>query len=74
MSQSKTLKELRALSSTELEQRASDQRNALADLRLRIRQGAMKQTHKVSQIRREIARILTLLRETSPQKGKGHAR
>jgi len=56
-------KEFRALPAAELRQRVSQTRQELDTLRLKARQGALEQPHRIRQLRRDLARILTVLRE-----------
>jgi large subunit ribosomal protein L29 len=55
--------ELRGLPEAELRQRLAQTRQELVTLRLKAKQGALEQPHQIRQMRREIARIFTVLRE-----------
>lgn len=55
--------ELRGLSLDELEQKAKDQRKALFDARLRHTTGQLENTAQLKTLKREIARVETVLRE-----------
>ena len=55
--------ELRAMPEGELQQKLADVRKELRDLRLKARQGQLDQPHRIAFLRRDIARMLTLLRE-----------
>lgn len=56
-------KELRAMPANELTQKLTESRAALTLLRLKARQGALEQPHQIRQLRRDIARFLTVLAE-----------
>lgn len=56
--------ELRALPEPDLRQRMVDVRKELTALRLKAHQGTSEQPHQIRQMRRAIARILTLLHES----------
>ncbi|MBI3320463.1 MAG: 50S ribosomal protein L29 [Candidatus Omnitrophica bacterium] len=56
-------KELRAVPAVELSQRLTEARKTLTLLRLKARQGALEQPHQIRQLRRDIARLLTVLTE-----------
>ena len=57
------IKELRAMPEAELRQRLAQTRKDLSALRLKARQGAVEHPHRIRQTRRDIARMLTALRE-----------
>jgi len=50
----------------ELHQRMAETRRELTALRLKARQGAVEQPHRIRQMRQDIARILTVLAEQQP--------
>ena len=56
-------KELRALGEPELQSQLAKAREELAALRLKAAQGTVEQPHKIRQIRKDVARMLTLLNE-----------
>lgn len=56
-------KEFRATPAAELRQQASQTRRELDALRLKARQGALEQPHRIRQLRRDLARMLTVLNE-----------
>ncbi len=56
-------KELRTVPEPELLQRLRDSRKQLAGLRLQAAQGAIEQPHRIRLVRRELARIQTVLHE-----------
>ena len=60
-----TTKELRALPADDLQAQLSALRKDLWQHRLKVRDGSLQQTHALSQMRRQIARVHTLLRETA---------
>lgn len=67
----KVLSELRSLSAPELSQRLTQWRQELRDCRLKAAQGNVEQPHRIRQLRRNIARALTLQgqQQTAPVKG-----
>ena len=52
--------ELRSLAAPELSQRLTQWREELRDLRLKAAQGTVEQPHRIRQLRRNIARALTI--------------
>lgn len=62
-------KELRELTTEELEQKRSDLREDLFRLRMRKAVGQLENPIRLRQLRREIARISTLLRERGLDRG-----
>ena len=56
-------KEVRALSEGELHARLGEIRAELVSLQLKSHRGSIEQPHRVGQMRRDVAKILTLLRE-----------
>ena len=67
------VKELRALTDPELRQRLEQTHQDLRGLRLKASGGAIEQPHRIRQMRRDIARMLTILGESgrsgTPQVG-----
>ncbi len=59
----KQAKELRALNDTELEHRLGETKEELFNLRFQNATGELENVARLPQVRREIARIETLLRE-----------
>ncbi len=57
------VKELRELSSADIQEQLGKLRGELWQLRLKAKEGAVQQTHQMLQIRRQIARIQTILSE-----------
>jgi large subunit ribosomal protein L29 len=55
------IQELRTKSDIDLKELLKDRRSRLEELRFLLSQGKVKQVHEVKQIRKDIARILTLL-------------
>ena len=55
------ISELRTLQAVELQQRATDLRRELGSLHMKARQGAVEQPHRIRQMRRDVARLLTIL-------------
>lgn len=56
-------KELRELSPAELDKKLREARQHLLHMRLRKQTGQVEKTHEYTQLRREIARLLTALRQ-----------
>jgi large subunit ribosomal protein L29 len=57
------VKEVRAMSEGELRARLSEIRAELTSLRFKSHRGSIEQPHRIGQMRRDVARILTLLQE-----------
>ena len=57
------MNELRAMSAVELTQKVTQTQRELDTLRLKAKQATLEQPHRIGQLRRDIARIQTLLRE-----------
>ncbi|RLA80032.1 MAG: 50S ribosomal protein L29 [Deltaproteobacteria bacterium] len=64
-------KELRELSDEELRQRERELREELFNLRFQHSLGQLGNTARISQVKREIARIKTILREREIARGEG---
>ncbi len=62
-----TVRDLRGLSETELRQRIDQARKDLAGMRLKASQNSLEQPHQIRFLRRDIARMLTLIGEQSRQ-------
>ncbi len=58
-----TIKELRGQSQTDLNAQLEKLRSELWQQRVKVREGALQQTHLLSAVRRQIARVHTVLRE-----------
>lgn len=58
-----TIKELRGQSKTDLNAQLEKLRSELWQQRVKVREGALQQTHLLSAVRRQIARVHTVLRE-----------
>ena len=56
--------ELRGLPEGELLERIASARRELAALRLRASQGVLEQPHQIQDLRRDVARMLTIVRES----------
>ena len=56
-------KEFRALPAAELRQRVTESKRELETLRIKARQGGLEQPHRIRQLRRDVARMLTALQE-----------
>jgi len=57
------MEELRSLPEADLIRRVSEARTELATLRLKARQGAVEQPHRLRDLRHHVARLQTMLRE-----------
>jgi large subunit ribosomal protein L29 len=66
-------KELRALNDTELEHRLGETKEELFNLRFQNATGQLDNIARLPQVRREIARIETLLREREIAAAEQHA-
>ena len=55
--------ELRDLTKEELQQRYDDTRKELINLRLQQTTGQMEKSSRIRELRRDVARILTMMRE-----------
>lgn len=64
-------KELRELSDEELRQRERELREELFNLRFQHSLGQLGNTARISQVKREIARIKTILREREIARSEG---
>ncbi len=62
--------ELRELSPEELGQRLKGIKRELFDLRMQKAGGKLSTPHKIKQIRRDAARILTLIQEATSEESK----
>lgn len=58
-------KEIRELSPTEIETKIRECREALVQLRLRKHTGQVEKTHELRSLRKDIARLETILNEKS---------
>ncbi len=56
-------KDIRELSEAEIEKKLRDSRDAHVDLRMRKQTGQVEHPHEFKQLRREIARLETILKE-----------
>ena len=55
------INDMRAIAPAELRQKVDEARRELIGMRIKARQGAIEQPHRIRQIRRDIARMLTVL-------------
>ncbi|RIH84136.1 50S ribosomal protein L29 [Meiothermus luteus] len=65
--------ELRKLAESELQKRIQERKKELMELRFQASIGQLEKNHRVKEVRREIARMLTILGEKARQKGADHA-
>jgi large subunit ribosomal protein L29 len=56
-------KDIREMSEVEIEKKLRDTRDAHVNLRLRKQTGQVEHSHEFTQLRREIARLETILKE-----------
>lgn len=64
--------QLRGMTDTDLHLRLKDLRKELVDLRLEAQRKTLEQPHRIRQLRRYMARMLTVLQEkrTTPQEAR----
>ncbi|HPF99919.1 MAG TPA: 50S ribosomal protein L29 [Kiritimatiellia bacterium] len=60
--------ELRDLTKEELQQRCDDSRKELFNLRLQQSTGQMEKSSRIRELRRDVARILTMMRQRDEAK------
>ena len=63
------LKELRALDDKELNKRISESKKELFDLRLKISTGTLEKPSRVDELRKDIARMKTILNDRKKNGG-----
>lgn len=66
--------ELRNLTREELQNRLKEAQRELFNLRFQIATGQLKNFNRITEVKRDIARILTVLRETELEEAKSEAR
>jgi large subunit ribosomal protein L29 len=64
-----TVKDLRGMSEADLRAQVGKLRQEIWHSRLKLREGAAQQTHQIRQARRQIARILTILKQQTAKSG-----
>ena len=69
----KILKELRELAADELRRKADELQRELLSTRLQQAGQQLKNPLKLRQLRRDIARVLTLINEKTPRQARGKA-
>ena len=69
MKVNETLKELRALSDEELVSRIKESKKELFDLRLKQSTGALEKPSRIHELRKNIARMNTILNERKNENG-----
>ena len=57
------LEEMRKLSTTELEKKVLETKEELFDLRMKQATGTLRETHKITNLRKQVARLKTILKE-----------
>lgn len=60
-------KELRGLTAEELQQKLSDSREELFNLRFQHATAQLENTSRIPQVKKTIARVLTILKETGKE-------
>ena len=58
-----TIKDLRGMSETDLRAQVGKLRQEIWHGRIKLREGAAQQSHHIRQARRQIARVLTILKQ-----------
>lgn len=66
-------KELRALSIEELQKKERELRRELFNLRFQLAKGELQNVRRIKAVRKDIARILTIITEKSGTQDKGKA-
>lgn len=67
-----TAQELRELEDEELETRLAEYRRELLNLRFQVATGQLDNVSRVNQVRKDVARVLTLLRDREIAEAEGH--
>lgn len=65
--------EIRALSVDELKQKEMDLRKELFNLRFQLSKGELQNNMRIRAVRKDIAKVLTVITEKSDKRGKGNA-
>ena len=58
-------KDLRGLPAEDVRKRVGELQATISELRLKSRRGALEQPHRIQFLRRDVARLLTVLREAA---------
>lgn len=69
MKVNENLKELRALTNEELEAKVKENKKELFDLRLKQSTGSLEKPSRIQELRKNVARIKTILRERKENGG-----
>ena len=69
MKSSKELKDFRAMSDQDLTKKISESKKELLDLRVKQATGTLDKPARIHELRKQIARMLTILRERELSKG-----
>ena len=64
------IKELRDLSNAELTKKISESKKELFDLRLKQATGSLEKPSRIHELRKDVARMLTILKERELSQGK----
>ncbi len=65
-----TLEEIRKLSNEEILEKIKTGKSELLDLRMQNARGALEKTHKINALKKDIARMMTILKEREMESGK----
>ena len=57
------LEEMRKLSTAELNQKVLEAKGELFDLRMKLASGTLRETHKINELRKQIAKLKTIIKE-----------
>ncbi len=57
------LEEMRKLSTTELNQEVLKTKGELFELRMKLASGTLRETHKINELRKQIAKLKTIIKE-----------
>ena len=57
------LEEMRKLSTAELNKKVLETKGELFDLRMKLASGTLRETHKINELRKQIARLKTIINE-----------
>ncbi len=69
MKTSKELKEFRNLTDADLTKKIKESKKELLDLRVKLATGALDKPARINELRKNVARMMTILRERELSKG-----
>ena len=58
-----TAQEIRKLSNEEIQEKIKNGKSELLDMRMQNARGALEKTHRMSALKKDIARMMTILKE-----------